>query len=251
MELSRDLPSDAQLVGYDISSAQFPNEESLPPQVRLELLDILSDELPKELLGTFDVVHVRALVLVVQAGDPRTILSNSCALLSMSRKRDFSSITRSHRELGFSLQNGLEYLCVFTVRYSLIFWFLYRLTDPTEPGGYLQWDEADMSAFQSLVLSSEATNAASSRLVQHELQYLRACGFQNEYVLPSATKKQRSLAFYFSLCLFFASFLLPALRSLVTNAQVGSNTFPTTFHPAPNWNSSQAPASPSATSRKN
>ncbi|KAL8794431.1 MAG: hypothetical protein Q9195_003018 [Heterodermia aff. obscurata] len=141
LELSQDLPSDTQLVGYDISSAQFPNKESLPPQVHLEILDILSDELPKEVVGTFDVVHIRALVLVVQAGDPRTILSNSCALL--------------------------------------------------KPGGYLQWDEADMSAFQSVLLNSQATNAASSRLVQHELQYLVNCGFKNEYVLLSTMKRQR------------------------------------------------------------
>ena len=83
MELSQDLPPDAQLVGYDISSAQFPNKESLAPQVRLETLDILNDELPKELVETFDVVHVRAFALVVQAGDPRTMLSKLCALLSM------------------------------------------------------------------------------------------------------------------------------------------------------------------------
>ena len=103
LELSQGLPSDAQLVGYDVSSAQFPNRESLPPQVRLENLDILSDELPEELVGTFDVVHVRALVLVVQAGDPRTLLSNSCALLSMSRERSLFRLQSATAMINGSL----------------------------------------------------------------------------------------------------------------------------------------------------
>ena len=48
-----------------------------------------------------------------------------------------------------------------------------------------------MSAFQSLLQNSEVTDEASSRLVQHELQYLQACGFNNEYVVFLATKEQR------------------------------------------------------------
>ena len=56
----------------------------------------------------------------------------------------------------------------------------------TEQGGYLQWDEGDISAYQSLLLSSEATNAASSQLVQHVLQYFQSCGFKFEYVLLPA-----------------------------------------------------------------
>ena len=81
--------------------------------------------------------------------------------------------------------------------------FSFSIDNPTEPGGYLQWDEVDSSSFQSLLLNSKATNAASSRLVQYELQHLQNCGIQVEYVLFLATKKQRVALFHIpSVCCF-------------------------------------------------
>ena len=78
-EIARQLPT-AYLYGLDISLAQAPPREWLPHNVVLRTWDIF-DEVPEELLGRFDLVHVRLLVLVVQKGDPRPIIRNLFKLL--------------------------------------------------------------------------------------------------------------------------------------------------------------------------
>jgi len=83
LELSQHLQLDARITGYDISPEQFPAKEWLPPQVSLETLDIMGEELPKELENAFDVVHIRAFVCVVEAGDPRNLMAKLGKMLSM------------------------------------------------------------------------------------------------------------------------------------------------------------------------
>lgn len=53
--------------GIDLTSTPLP--ERLPQPVTLRQLDIFGD-VPNGLLGIYDVVHLRLLVLVVQKGDP-------------------------------------------------------------------------------------------------------------------------------------------------------------------------------------
>lgn len=66
LELSRQLRSSAQITGFDISPGMFPAKEWLPPNVRLEVLDVLKESMVKEVVGKFDVVHVRAFACVVK-----------------------------------------------------------------------------------------------------------------------------------------------------------------------------------------
>lgn len=58
----------------------FPAQEWLPTNVHLNILDVLGSEFPKDLQGSFDVVHVRALSLVVN--DPSELLGKLFMLLS-------------------------------------------------------------------------------------------------------------------------------------------------------------------------
>jgi hypothetical protein len=51
----------ASVAGLDISSAQFPASWTLPPNLSLDTYDLL-DEVPSDLRGQFDVVHVRLLL---------------------------------------------------------------------------------------------------------------------------------------------------------------------------------------------
>lgn len=60
---------------------QYPPQQWLPPNVSLRGLDICAS-IPNELLGKYDVIHVRHFLLVVE-DDPKSLLKNLVALLSM------------------------------------------------------------------------------------------------------------------------------------------------------------------------
>lgn len=66
--------------GSDISAEQFPAKEYLPANVSFRLLDAFQ-EIPDELQGAFDVVHIRAFALVVKGGDLDVLLGNLIRLL--------------------------------------------------------------------------------------------------------------------------------------------------------------------------
>ena len=80
LELSQQVSSDWQLDGFDISTAQFPASEFLPPNVTLTSLDAFGN-LPVDLIAKFDIVHVRAFCVVVKKGDPGPLMANLIKLL--------------------------------------------------------------------------------------------------------------------------------------------------------------------------
>lgn len=73
-------------MGFDISTAQFPQKEALPSNVMLEEFDIYAS-IPERLVGRFDVVHVQLLVAGVRDADPVPVLNQLLRMLSMSFKR--------------------------------------------------------------------------------------------------------------------------------------------------------------------
>ena len=79
-DLAKQYPS-ACLDGYDISTAQFPHRNWLPTNTDLTSLDILKP-IPEHLRGTYDVVHLGMLVLVIEKDDPIPLLENVLTLLS-------------------------------------------------------------------------------------------------------------------------------------------------------------------------
>ncbi|KAM0144292.1 hypothetical protein ACHAO1_000050 [Botrytis cinerea] len=81
LDLVRQLPSTVQLYGFDISSSQFPHPNYLPANVKLEVLDSLRVDPPEELLGSFDIVHLRLWLGVVMNGDPSALLTHALKLL--------------------------------------------------------------------------------------------------------------------------------------------------------------------------
>lgn len=80
IDVSRQL-SAACLDGFDISTKQFPPKNWLPANVSLESLDMFSS-IPEELIGKYDVVHVRLFLCVVQDDDPRPLLKIILKMLS-------------------------------------------------------------------------------------------------------------------------------------------------------------------------
>ncbi|XXH01932.1 hypothetical protein Hte_008295 [Hypoxylon texense] len=71
----------AQLHGFDVNPVNFPAPAYLPSSVTLRKLDVLARPLPEEILGAYDVVHVRAFVSIVVKEDLQPLLSTALALL--------------------------------------------------------------------------------------------------------------------------------------------------------------------------
>ena len=80
IDLNRQLPLSC-LDGFDISADQYPPKEWLPANLSLETLDI-HKEIPEELKGKYDIVHVRLFLTVVKNDDPLPILKNLMDMLS-------------------------------------------------------------------------------------------------------------------------------------------------------------------------
>ena len=78
-DLAQEFPK-AQLDGFDINLAQAPPKEWLPPNVRLSTWDVFED-VPEYMLGIYDIVHVRLLVLVVRDSNPRNVIRNLAKML--------------------------------------------------------------------------------------------------------------------------------------------------------------------------
>ncbi|KAI1129146.1 S-adenosyl-L-methionine-dependent methyltransferase [Nemania abortiva] len=83
-DLSRDLADKgipASLDGFDINDLIFPTSAFLPESVSLKKLDILAKPLPQELIGVYDVIHVRAFVSVIFNENTTPLLSTVFSML--------------------------------------------------------------------------------------------------------------------------------------------------------------------------
>ena len=81
LELASQSPKTWHLEGLDVSTLNYPATEYLPSNISLKAVDILSD-IPENLVGRFDVVHIRTFCIVVKNGDPVPLLRNLLKMLS-------------------------------------------------------------------------------------------------------------------------------------------------------------------------
>ncbi|KAJ5779110.1 hypothetical protein N7457_006830 [Penicillium paradoxum] len=79
LDVAQSLPT-ATLDGYDIDLSNTPPIQWLPKRLTLNHWDLF-DSVPKHLLGKYDIVHLRLLILVVQNSDPVPIIQNVTRLL--------------------------------------------------------------------------------------------------------------------------------------------------------------------------
>ncbi|KAL4969516.1 class I SAM-dependent methyltransferase [Aspergillus stella-maris] len=70
-----------QITGYDISSSTLPQREYWPANVSFSTLDCLNEQLPEDLVGIFDIVHLRMWALIVRDNDPGALIRNADRLL--------------------------------------------------------------------------------------------------------------------------------------------------------------------------
>lgn len=80
LDLAQQLPSSITLDGFDIDLSKAPPQEWLPDNVALYNWDLF-DPVPEHLIGKYDVIHLRLLILVVQNSDPVPIIRNVSRML--------------------------------------------------------------------------------------------------------------------------------------------------------------------------
>ena len=81
VDLSREIPTTTTIHGFDIDLRQCPPPNTFPSNVHLSQWDMLTPP-PADLIGKFDVVHLRLLTLVIKNNDPTAIITNVGKLLS-------------------------------------------------------------------------------------------------------------------------------------------------------------------------
>ena len=79
IDVARAFPG-VQIHGFDIDLSQAPPQQWLPLNTTLQYWNIFED-VPEELVGKYDIVHVRLLILVIEGGDPRSVLRHLLKLL--------------------------------------------------------------------------------------------------------------------------------------------------------------------------
>lgn len=79
-ELTRELPN-ARIDGFDISNEQYPPEKWYGPNVSLSKLDIF-EPLPEELIGRYDIVHLRFFMAVASDDNVQIVIENLKGMLS-------------------------------------------------------------------------------------------------------------------------------------------------------------------------
>ncbi|KAJ5623353.1 hypothetical protein N7490_011958 [Penicillium lividum] len=73
LDLATQLPQTVQMDGYDLSDSQFPHKSFLPTNVSLNILDAFGD-VPADLVGKYDVVHLRFWSCIVKGNDPSRLV---------------------------------------------------------------------------------------------------------------------------------------------------------------------------------
>lgn len=79
LALGTEFPS-ATLDGFDISDTQFPGGRELPANISFHVAD-MKRPFPQELLGTYDVVHIRLVVAAMNPDEWRPTYQNILTLL--------------------------------------------------------------------------------------------------------------------------------------------------------------------------
>ena len=65
----------------DISRLQYPVDEYLPENISLKTMDAFG-KIPDDMIGYFDVVHIRAFAVIITHSDPMPLLKNLVSMLS-------------------------------------------------------------------------------------------------------------------------------------------------------------------------
>ena len=137
LHVARELP-DAHLEGFDIDLTRGPSKKSLPSNVSLREWNIF-DDVPSDVVGKYEYVHVRLLILVIENSDTSKIIANLLKLLKpggylQSDELDDVNIIvkRDDPAMETPALNGLLNLCRSDGRYD---WSI-KLDEALTKGGF-------------------------------------------------------------------------------------------------------------------
>ncbi|KAI4124251.1 MAG: hypothetical protein LQ338_004909 [Usnochroma carphineum] len=99
LDLAEIVPSGWKLYGFDIARENFPAKDFLPENISFHVQDAF-EEPPTDLIEKFDIVHIRAFVLLVKGGDPNPLFSN---LIKMLKPGGYIQLDDADPERGYSL----------------------------------------------------------------------------------------------------------------------------------------------------
>ena len=142
-----------KLLGLDISDANFPFRDHLPKNVLLRTLDIF-DPVPDDLVGKFDIVHVRAFGAIVGREGPSPVVQNILGFLSKCPRSDAD----------------YEY------------WLQALIHSTTEPGGFLQWDDIECGTFAAHAPSDKVSTTQTDSLLQTWKDLCKSQGIEFGYI---------------------------------------------------------------------
>ena len=80
-DLARRLPASVQLDALDISFDSTPPPEWLPSNMQTIQWDV-KDDVPEELVGVYDIVHIRLFIFVLLEAEVQPVLERLLKLLS-------------------------------------------------------------------------------------------------------------------------------------------------------------------------
>ncbi|CAF9906016.1 hypothetical protein IMSHALPRED_004049 [Imshaugia aleurites] len=80
LDLAHEVPTTVRMDGLDITLSQTPPKQWLPPNINMRVWNIFTD-LPEDLVGQFDIVHVRLLLLVIPDNDAVPVIKRLATML--------------------------------------------------------------------------------------------------------------------------------------------------------------------------
>ena len=83
LDLAQEVPATVQMDGMDITLSQAPPKQWLPSNISMRAWDMFED-VPEDLVGRFDVVHVRLVLLVIPNNDAVPVIKNLAKMLKPS-----------------------------------------------------------------------------------------------------------------------------------------------------------------------
>jgi hypothetical protein len=98
--------SDAQVDGFDVALDQCPPAHFMP-QIRLGTWNIF-EEPPEDLVGKYDIVHIRLVIFVVRNNDPRPIIKNLMKLLKPGGYLQWCELDLSGSHLERGSRNDIQ-----------------------------------------------------------------------------------------------------------------------------------------------
>lgn len=123
IHVAREFPN-GQLDGFDIDLHRAPSKQSLPSNVTLRNWNIFED-VPSDLVGKYDFVHVRLLILVIENSDPRRVICNLLKFLKPGGYLQWDEldcvnmcVKKDDATMATPALDGLRNLCYSDGRYN-------------------------------------------------------------------------------------------------------------------------------------